>query len=101
VADFVLASRDLRALPASNNTTAMALHIVGLDGSSVATTLFFAVVILVIVQRAVSNHLYNKKYKFPPKIPGLPIVGNTFQLPGNQQGQWGVQMARKYSEMYV
>ena len=101
MADLVLALRDLTITTSNSNITAMALHIAGLDGSSVATTLFFAVVVLVIVQRAVSNHLYNKKYKFPPKIPGLPIVGNTFQLPGNQQGQWGVQMARKYGEMYV
>jgi hypothetical protein len=77
----------------------MALHVAGLDGSSFATNLFFAVVILAIAQRIVSSHLYNKKYKFPPRVPGLPIVGNTFQLPGNQQGQWGVQMARKYGEM--
>jgi hypothetical protein len=77
----------------------MALHIVGLNGSSFATTVFLVVVALLIVQRAVSSHLYKKKYKFPPRIPGLPIVGNTFQLPGNQQGQWGVQMAREYGEM--
>jgi hypothetical protein len=77
----------------------MAFHIVGLKSSSVATTLFFTVLFLVIAQRIVSSHLYNKKYKFPPRIPGLPIVGNTFQLPGNQQGQWGIVQARKYGEM--
>lgn len=77
----------------------MAIHIVGLEGSSFATALFFTVVALVIVQRLVSSHLYNKKYKLPPRIPGLPIVGNTFQLPGNQQGQWGIVQARKYGEM--
>jgi hypothetical protein len=77
----------------------MALHIVGLNGSSFATTVLLVVVALLVVQRAVSSHLYKKKYKFPPRIPGLPIVGNTFQLPGNQQGQWGVQMAREYGEM--
>ncbi len=79
----------------------MALHIAGLEGSSFATTLFFAIVVLAIVQRLVSNHLYNKKYKFPPRIPGLPFLGNTFQLPGNQQGQWGIVQARKYGEMLV
>ncbi len=98
VADFNLF---FRSIVRTSQTTvdAMALHIAGLEGSSVATTLFFALVVLAIVQRIVSNHLYKKKYKFPPRIPGLPIVGNTFQLPGNQQGQWGVQMARKYGEM--
>jgi hypothetical protein len=78
----------------------MVLHIAGLEGSSVATTLFFAVVVLGIVQRIVSNHLYNKKYKFPPRIPGLPFVGNTFQLPLSQQGPWGIVQAKKYGEMY-
>ena len=56
----------------------MVFHIAGLEGSSVATTLFFAVVVLAIVQKIVSTYLYNKKYKFPLRIPGLPIVGNTF-----------------------
>jgi hypothetical protein len=79
----------------------MVFHIAGLEGSSVATTLFFAVVVLAIVQKIVSTHLYNKKYKFPPRIPGLPIVGNTFQLPLSQQGQWGIFQAKKYGEMYV
>jgi hypothetical protein len=79
----------------------MVLHIAGLEGSSVATTIFFAVVVLAIVQKIVSTHLYNKKYKFPPRIPGLPIVGNTFQLPLSQQGQWGIVQAKKYGEMYV
>lgn len=79
----------------------MVLYIAGLEDSLVATTLFFAVVVLGIVQRIVSNHLYNKKYKFPPRIPGLPIVGNTFQLPLSQQGPWGIVQAKKYGEIYV
>jgi hypothetical protein len=79
----------------------MELHIAGLEGSSISGALFFAVVILAIVQRIVSNHLYNKKYKFPPRIPGLPIVGNTFQLPLSQQGKWGIVQAKKYGEMCV
>jgi hypothetical protein len=85
--------------PSNTEFSTMAIHIVGLEGFSIAATLFFAVAVLVILQRIVSNHLASKKYKFPPRIPGLPIVGNTFQLPGNQQGQWGVEQARKYGEM--
>jgi hypothetical protein len=98
VADLTI-SIHRASLISDTKVPTMALHIVGLNGSSFATTVFLVVVALLVVQRAVSNHLYKKKYKFPPRIPGLPIVGNTFQLPGNQQGQWGVQMAREYGEM--
>lgn len=40
-----------------------------------------------------------RKYKLPPRIPGIPIFGNTFQLPPLKQGVWGIEMAKKYGEM--
>lgn len=65
----------------------------------------FALAILVFVALAVGWRVKEtvraRKYKLPPKIPGIPIFGNTFQLPPLKQGQWGIQMARKYGEMYV
>lgn len=48
---------------------------------------------------AVTSHVKARKYKFPPRIPGIPIFGNTFQLPPLKQGVWGMEMARKYGEM--
>lgn len=40
-----------------------------------------------------------RKYRLPPRIPGVPVFGNTFQLPPLKQGQWGIEMAKKYGEM--
>lgn len=59
------------------------------------------VLVLVLLHRTASNYLYNKKYKLPPRIPGIPLFGNTFQLPPTQQGLWGIEQARKYGEMCV
>jgi hypothetical protein len=56
----------------------MAIHIVGLEGSLFAASLFFTVAVLALLQRIVSSHIASKKYRFPPRIPGLPIVENTF-----------------------
>lgn len=41
------------------------------------------------------------KYRLPPRVPGIPIFGNTFQLPPLKQGLWGVETAKKYGEMLV
>ena len=49
----------------------------------------------------ITTYQFNKKYKLPPLIPGLPIVGNTFQLPPLKQGVWGMRMARQYGEMFT
>ena len=42
-----------------------------------------------------------RKYKLPPRIPGIPVFGNTFQLPPLKQGVWAIEMAQKYGEMHV
>jgi hypothetical protein len=41
-----------------------------------------------------------KKYLFPPGPKGLPIVGNSFQLPPFGAGQLTKKWAEQYGEMY-
>lgn len=67
-------------------------------GSTVYYVALVALLGLVCLQ-AVSRYRFNKKYKFPVRIPGLPIVGNTLQIPPLNQGLWGKAMAEKYGEM--
>lgn len=62
-------------------------------------TVVVSILVIGVLQKILANHLASKKYRFPPRIPGSPIVGNTFQLPGNQQGLWGKEQAEKYGEM--
>lgn len=42
-----------------------------------------------------------KKYKLPPRVPGIPFFGNAFQIPALQQGPWAKELAQKYGEMFV
>ena len=42
-----------------------------------------------------------KKYRFPPLVPGLPLVGNTFQMPATDHGPYLKKLGDKYGEMYV
>lgn len=44
---------------------------------------------------------HNSRYKLPPHVPGVPVFGNTFQVPPVQQGPWAKNLAEKYGEMYV
>lgn len=37
--------------------------------------------------------------KLPPQVPGLPVLGNTLQVPALQQGPWAKDLAAKYGEM--
>jgi hypothetical protein len=56
-------------------------------------------VILYALQILIKTIIHTSKYKLPPRVPGLPIVGNTFQIPPIQQGPWAKQLAKKYGEM--
>jgi hypothetical protein len=61
-----------------------------------------AAVVLYVAQYVIREKIRMSKYKLPATIPGgLPIVGNTFQMPPTQQGPWAKKMAEKYGEMYV
>ena len=53
------------------------------------------------VHHLIASYQHNKKYKLPPRIPGIPIFGNTLQLPPLKQGVWGIEMAKKYGEMFT
>jgi cytochrome P450 len=55
----------------------------------------------IFLQQAISRHRFNKHYKLPITIPGLPIIGNTLQIPPLHQGLWGKAMAEKYGEMFT
>jgi len=56
---------------------------------------------LFIVQKLWNDYAWNKKYKLPPIIPGIPIFGNLFQIPATKQGPWATELAAKYGEMCV
>jgi hypothetical protein len=47
----------------------------------------------------ITKKLRATKYKLPPQVPGLPIFGNTFQVPATQQGPWAKKLAKTYGEM--
>ncbi|KAG7054384.1 cytochrome P450 [Colletotrichum scovillei] len=43
----------------------------------------------------------DKGFKLPPQVPGIPVFGNTFQIPALQQGPWAKKLAEKYGEMFT
>lgn len=64
---------------------------------------YAALVVLlgILCEQAISRYRFGKNYKLPVKIPGIPILGNTLQIPALHQGVWGRAMAQKYGEMYA
>ncbi|KAF4620163.1 hypothetical protein G7Y89_g14658 [Cudoniella acicularis] len=72
-----------------------------LEGLSTWQIAVVTVLSIALVQRFVANYTWHKKYKFPNQIPGVPIFGNSFQIPPIQQGTWGQAQAKKYGEMYT
>lgn len=59
-----------------------------------------AALTLYVVQYVIREKIRMSKYKLPPRIPGgLPVIGNTFQMPPTQQGPWAKDLAEKYGEM--
>lgn len=48
--------------------------------------------------RLILRQLERRKYRFPPQVPGLPVIGNSFQVPP-KPGPWALEMSRKYGEM--
>jgi hypothetical protein len=77
----------------------MTFSFLPLDGSLPAKTIFATIILVVILQRVFVKYVGGKKYKFPPRVPGLPVVGNTFQIPPGAGGLWGSEQAKKYGEM--
>ena len=54
---------------------------------------------VIIVSFGLLRRKADQKYKLPPLVPGIPIFGNSFQVPPTQQGPWAKQLAEKYGEM--
>ena len=49
----------------------------------------------------ITNATYNKRHKLPSRVPGLPLFGNSFQMPQTQveQAPWVQKLAQQYGEM--
>lgn len=60
-----------------------------------------AAIIFLISRRLVQDYQHEKRYRFPPIVPGLPIVGNSMQLPTRVglQGPYLAKLAEKHGEM--
>lgn len=59
----------------------------------------FAGLVLILAFQSLQKARRSKKYKLPPQVPGVPLFGNTFQIPAIQQGPWAKKLAEKYGEM--
>lgn len=64
-------------------------------------TLSLVGVILLLLLRLTNGMVYGHKYKLPPRVPGLPFFGNTFQYPlrNAEQAKWATDLAERYGEM--
>lgn len=62
-----------------------------------ATLIVFFVLCVIQIKQHVS---FGRKYRFPNLVKGLPIIGNTLQMPPNGQGPHLQKLAEKYGEMY-
>ena len=65
----------------------------------VKLTIFLGLLVLLVVRQWFHSYLKSKAYRLPPTVPGVPIFGNTFQIPAVQQGPWAKKLAEKYGEM--
>ena len=57
-----------------------------------------ALAVIPAVYRRMSNR---RRYTLPNRVPGVPIFGNTFQMPlkAPEQGPWAEKLAQQYGEM--
>ncbi|KAF7535038.1 hypothetical protein G7054_g5739 [Neopestalotiopsis clavispora] len=60
-----------------------------------------AAVLVLTVASLLKRYQHGKKYRLPVRIPGIPIFGNSFQLPPTQQGPWAKEKAEQYGEMFT
>lgn len=58
-----------------------------------------ALLLVIFIQKMWARYQKQKRYKLPPSVPGIPVLGNTLQMPPIMQGQWALQQAKKYGEM--
>ncbi|VUC32969.1 unnamed protein product [Clonostachys rosea] len=69
----------------------MSTHIVPLLAFCICSWLF-----CVVASRARS-----RRYKLPPSVPGLPLIGNILQAPHDGQGPYLKRLGDKYGEMFT
>jgi hypothetical protein len=62
-------------------------------------TALAGIIMLALIPRVIRYQTYKGKYRLPPLVPGIPLLGNTFQIPALQQGPWAKKLAEKYGEM--
>jgi hypothetical protein len=62
-------------------------------------TALFTFTVAAIAWHIVRSWIKNRRYRLPVQIPGVPIFGNSFQVPAVQQGPWAKALAEKYGEM--
>ncbi|KAJ5936000.1 hypothetical protein N7454_005298 [Penicillium verhagenii] len=65
---------------------------------AIAVAISIGIIALFII---INDYQWNKKYKLPPRVPGIPILGNSLQVPPSQQGEWAKELAAKYGEMFT
>ncbi len=68
------------------------------------STVFLAVAaatLLWLLHLIISSTIRRRQYKLPAQVPGIPIFGNSFQMPLTQveQAPWAQKLAQKYGEM--
>ncbi|TKX24249.1 cytochrome P450 monooxygenase-like protein 20 [Elsinoe australis] len=79
----------------------MFVQLQGLANGWLSLLLLFVTGIACISHRILAERNYQRKYKFPPIVPGLPLVGNAFQIPKTNQGPYFAELAKKYGEMFT
>lgn len=58
-----------------------------------------AIACLLMIYVASERLAWRRKYRFPNPVPGVPIFGNSLQVPAIQQGPWAKALAEKHGEM--
>ncbi|KAF5487264.1 Cytochrome P450 monooxygenase patI [Colletotrichum siamense] len=74
---------------------------VSVNPGTVIVAVAVTAVALVIATQIYERIRLDQKYKFPGRIPGIPIFGNSFQIPAIQQGPWAKEKAEQYGEMFT
>ncbi|KAI8941340.1 hypothetical protein NX059_002565 [Plenodomus lindquistii] len=49
----------------------------------------------------IEDFLHLRKYRYPNLVPGLPLLGNTLQLPATDLGPYLQKLGEKYGEMFT
>jgi len=61
--------------------------------------LVLLVVVALVARLVVQKIAFNRKYRFPAEIPGVPFFGNAFQMPSVAQGPYLKKIAAEKGEM--